>query len=1067
MMFKIWVLPVLPAFLTFTLVTGALQHTAAQEDSEQEPPASKALKDSGEDKAKKKPNRKAAKAKSKKKAITPADYGQWERLLDHTFSANGRWLTYEIVRVDENRSLTLHSLKSKRFKPAATYEQGSQPVFSEDSAWLAVTIKKSPADLKKEKKAGDKAPKSAGRTMKLRRLKDGETTEFKNVGSFSFSADSRYAALEILPKASGTSKPKTPTPGEVLIIRELANGQDTTFGNVVRHEWSGHGSLLAMVIDSPSISNSLQVFNPAKGTLRTLASNEEDFTALVWREDAMDLAAMREVKHEEKEDVSHVLLAWRNLNTNKPTAFSYKPAEEKNFPKEMYLTSSRISWSKDGKSILCDLKEWENQPKKETKEDKKNSEEEEAKDEPKKDEKVKPKPKTQTKNSDKKRDEESKQAKPLRETLEENSNVEIWHSKDVDIMPLQKKKAQELKNPKRKSIWWLDTGKLVQLGNELTERVGVLRAGTHAVGMDYTPHERTSMFGPKLYDLYLIDTTTGERENIEKGIKEQMASSPNGRYLLYLREGDVWSYDVESDQKQNLTEDLETHFTNQEDDTLTREKDPYGEAVWLTDSSAVLLYDRFDIWKIAPDGSAASKLTEGAGEMIRHRLSRASFRKDDKRAINPKNPLLIALYGERTKKSGYGQLRLNGDAENPNKLETFIWEDRAVSSLTRAEGANVFAFVQEDSNDSPDLYLGRGKLRKTRKLTNTNSFQKDFLWGRSELVDYKNQNGVPLQGALTYPANYVPGRKYPMIVYIYEERSQQLHRYSIPSEEHPYNPAVYSAEGYFVFQPDIVYRPQEPGISAVECVIPAVEKVLESGMIDEDGVGLIGHSWGAYQTAFIVTRSDIFAAGIAGAPLTDMMSMATSVYWNSGQPNARIFAQSQGRMDHPFWRDVDNYVRNSPIHGLDKLNTPLLMAFGDKDGAVDWGQGVQMYNAARWAGKDDVVMLVYPGENHSLRKKENRIDYHYRVLEWFGHYLQKKDAQKWITEGKSYLERQQELEDKKDKEKKTKEKDSQSKEDSSKDEAKSEAKTPKKKKPAPKKRKTPKKEAEAAEKTTK
>ncbi|NIP94991.1 MAG: prolyl oligopeptidase family serine peptidase, partial [Akkermansiaceae bacterium] len=87
-----------------------------------------------------------------------------------------------------------------------------------------------------------------------------------------------------------------------------------------------------------------------------------------------------------------------------------------------------------------------------------------------------------------------------------------------------------------------------------------------------------------------------------------------------------------------------------------------------------------------------------------------------------------------------------------------------------------------------------------------------------------------------------------------------------------------------------------------------------------------------------------------------------SVYWNTGNTNARIFAQSQGRMNKPFWRDVDNYVRNSPIHGLDTLNTPLLIAFGDKDGAVDWDQGIQMYNAARWAGKNNVVMLIYPGE---------------------------------------------------------------------------------------------------------
>jgi dipeptidyl aminopeptidase/acylaminoacyl peptidase len=249
-----------------------------------------------------------------------------------------------------------------------------------------------------------------------------------------------------------------------------------------------------------------------------------------------------------------------------------------------------------------------------------------------------------------------------------------------------------------------------------------------------------------------------------------------------------------------------------------------------------------------------------------------------------------------------------------------------------------------------------------------------------------------------------------MIVYIYELRSQTLHSYSLPSERDPYNTSVFTSQGYFVFQPDIVYRPQNPGLSSVECVVPAVRKVLETGLIDKDRVGLVGHSWGAYQTAFLVTQTDIFAAGVAGAPLTNMMSMSMSIYWNSGQADAYIFHESQGRMDRPFWNDVDTYIANSPIFNIEDMNTPLLMTFGDKDGAVDWHQGVEMYNAARLAGKP-LVMLVYAGENHGLRLKPNRVDYHHRVRAWFDHYLKDDPAPTWITEGQTALERKRELED--------------------------------------------------------
>lgn len=968
-----------------------------------------------------------------KQPIAAIDYAQWERLSGEQLSADGKWLVYTILRVDKERSLTLHRTNARKKAPAATFPSGEHPKFSDDSQWLAVTIGKSPAELKKAKKADNGTPSAHDSKIKLRHLPDGETTEFEHVKSLRFSADSKFATIEVTPKGGSAPKAGVANPGSALILRNLHDQTDTTFGNVVKHSWSDQGSLLAMVVDSPSISNALQLFDPSTGILKVLDTSDQDYALLTWRKDAFDLAALREMKHGEKEDVSHVLLAWRGLDQTDAHKHSFVHTNSKAFPEEMFLVSGGLEWSKNGKAIYCDLKEWEKKPAEENggngkkdeikkqnnkknpnkngnkkksnppenAQEKEKEKEKDAKEEPPKD-KEKPEPKTPKK-------------KTLRESLEKDSNVEVWHSKDTRIMPKQKKMAKALKNPKRRAVWWLDSGKFVQLGTELTEQVEIPRTGPHAIGRDRTPHERTGMFGPHLHDVYLINTRNGKRKRVLEGVNFQLTTSPNGRHLLYLHEGDIWSYDAKNGQRHNLTGALGTDFTDQQDDTLAVEKPPYGRGEWLTDSSRVLLYDRYDLWSIDPDGSSAVKLTSGRKKQIRHRLSRASYHEKDDGFLDPGQPLYIALYGDLTKMTGYGRLALGAKPNKPGALEPLLWDNQQIASLRRAKNRKVFLFTRQSYQDSPDLFLAGPDLAKARQVTHTNAFQKNYRWGHSELIDYTNANGVKLQGALTYPADYKEGTQYPMIVYIYEKRSQDLHRYPTPSETNPYNPAVFSAEGYFVFQPDIVYRPQEPGISAVECVVPAVQEVLKTGLIDPKHVGLVGHSWGAYQTAFIVTQTDLFAAGVAGAPLTDMMSMSVSVYWNSGETNAAIFTQSQGRMSTPFWRDPENYVRNSPIHALDKLHTPLLIAFGDKDGAVDFGQGVQMYNAARWAAKEDFVMLVYPGENHGLRKEENMVDYHYRILEWFGHYLQDHEAQKWITEGTSYLERQKELEDKKEK----------------------------------------------------
>jgi dipeptidyl aminopeptidase/acylaminoacyl peptidase len=335
--------------------------------------------------------------------------------------------------------------------------------------------------------------------------------------------------------------------------------------------------------------------------------------------------------------------------------------------------------------------------------------------------------------------------------------------------------------------------------------------------------------------------------------------------------------------------------------------------------------------------------------------------------------------------------------------------DKTVTRLTRADSADVYMYRIEGADDSPDIFVGGPLLADARQGSNTNPFQHQYAWTRSQLIDYRNTQGKELQAALLYPANYEAGRKYPMIVYLYDITSNTLHNYHVPSEKVAYNPAVFTQNGYFVLRPDIVYRGRNPGLSAVEALVPAVDEVLKTGMVDSARVGIVGHSWGAYQTAFTITQTNRFAAAVAGAPLTDLISMYLSIYWNTGGTDARIFEIQQGRMQVPFWEDLDAYMKNSPLFNIRQMNTPLLVAFGDKDGAVDWHQGIELYNAARRADKD-MVLLVYEGENHSLARKPNQLDYHRRINVWFGHYLKGEPAPEWITSGVKHIARQRELE---------------------------------------------------------
>ena len=336
------------------------------------------------------------------------------------------------------------------------------------------------------------------------------------------------------------------------------------------------------------------------------------------------------------------------------------------------------------------------------------------------------------------------------------------------------------------------------------------------------------------------------------------------------------------------------------------------------------------------------------------------------------------------------------------------WEDAKLGVL-RARDADVFVFTRQTVKDFPDFWATGPALAEERRLTDANPQQKQFAWSSgARLVSYVTDKGDTLQGALYLPANYEPGKKYPTITYIYEKLSQNMHAYSVPNETRALNPSVYTSRGYAVFQPDITYTVNDPGMSAVWSVVPAVKAAIATGIVDSAKVALHGHSWGGYQTAFLVTQTNLFKTAIAGAALTDMVSMYSSVYWNTGGANQAIFQSSQGRFKGNFLENMDAYVRNSPAFHADQIKTPLLLLHNDKDGAVDFNQGITFYNTLRQLGKD-VVLLEYIGENHGLARPVNQKDYAVRMREYFDHYLKGAPAPDWLRDGVPRLRMEEHL----------------------------------------------------------
>jgi dienelactone hydrolase len=497
-------------------------------------------------------------------------------------------------------------------------------------------------------------------------------------------------------------------------------------------------------------------------------------------------------------------------------------------------------------------------------------------------------------------------------------------------------------------------------------------------------------------DISLVDIMTGARTPVAERIDDgYLQASPNGKYLLFLRDDHYWSIDTASGRVTNLTKGVAAVFIDRESDATIRQKPAFGVAGWTEGDESVLVYDKFDVWRIAADGSRSTRLTDGAAEQVRHRVVRLN---PDDEWIDTKKPVMLSLFGTWTKKSGYARL----DPASA-RVERLVFEDKAVGSLAVAKDVDVYLFTRQAYDDSPDAFVGPD-LRSAKQVTTTNPFLSKYAWGRSEVVEFTSGRGQRLQGTLYYPAGYEAGRKYPMVVYLYEKLSDNVHRFVAPSEREYYNTTAFTSHGYLVFQPDIVFRPREPGVSVVECVGPAVKKVVAMGVADPARVGVVGHSWGGFDAAYLATHTDIFAASVAGAAITNLVSNYGNHHWTSGIAETDHIETGQQRMEVPLYEDLQAYIRNSAVFNVHNMKTPLLLEVGDNDGTVHWHQGVELYNIARRA-KKDVVMLAYGGEDHGLRRKANQIDYQRRILQWFGHYLKNEPAAPWITSGLRFIDR--------------------------------------------------------------
>jgi dipeptidyl aminopeptidase/acylaminoacyl peptidase len=967
------------------------------------------------------------------KQLTPADLRGWKSIRTPVLSNDGKWFAYVLAPNEGDATVvvrqTADGATEQRFPigeppaagPVNPFAGGgpSAPTLaiSGDSKYAAFTVYPSQREARRLRQQH----RPVQNKVVVLNLATGQKTEFDRIRRFAFSGERpQVIALYGYPADTPAQGGAAATPGGVassppagraegadLLLYTLGSGSIINIGNVGDFAFDESGSYLAYTIDAhDEIGNGIQLRDLRTDVVRPLDSEQALYRRLAWADSGPAFAVLRGKPDTVAKDTLYSVVAFTGIGTATQKKSVFDAAGRPDFPAGMKVSADRAPHiADDFATVFFGIRE------------------------------AKPKAAADVMAS---RDNASQRPpivqagapgeggmrnQPRVDQDDETPTLVLWHWKDPRLQSQQLVQEQQDRTYSYLSEYRLTDNKFVRLSDDALRQVTLLPHDRYAYGVDSRDYDQQASYDGRRYaDIYTVDLRSGARSvALKKALQFSGLPSPDGKQLLYWGDdANYWTLDLATGQKRNVTREVPVTFANTDDDHNNIVPPPRPVMAWAKDGSAVLLSDGWDVWRVpvGASGRALNLTTDGRKNQIRYQrlyafANGSSIGRGGRGAraagfgieegVDLTKPLYFSTYGEWTKREGLSRVE-------PGKIgaTSLVWDD-ASYAFTKAKDADVYIYTRQTSQQFPDYYVASPDFRSGRRVTDANPQQKDFAWSSgARLIKYVSDKGDTLQGALYLPANYEPGKKYPLLVTIYEKRSQLLNSYVTPSETSTPNRSIYTSRGYAVLDPDIVYRVNDPGMSAVWCVLPAVRAAIATGAIDSTHIGLWGHSWGGYQTAFLVTQTNMFHAAVAGAPLTDMVSMYSSIYWNTGGTNQGIFEASQGRFKGNFIQNYDAYIRNSPAFHADKVTTPLIILHNDKDGAVDFNQGITYYNTLRQLGKD-VILLEYIGENHGLQRPVNMKDYAVRMREWFDYQLKGATPADWIVNGVPRIKLEEEL----------------------------------------------------------
>ncbi len=926
-------------------------------------------------------------AQSAKKPLTQDTYDLWRALSGPSLSPDGAWTAYTAGPVVGDGDLIVRSASGTaefkvprgftgrpQMQPNADSGFNAAPAqFSADSRFVAFLqyAPKALYDAAPRNGRGRGAPQPRN-NLGLVSLPDGNVTIIPGVRSFRLARDAgQYIAYMLesdstAPAAGGgagrggrgggalTSGGARRDPGFTLVLRELANGSETKIEDVSAFTMDDAGKWLAYTTSSAdSTKPGAFVRSLATGATTTLLTGKGNYRSLSIDRKGTEVAFVSDrgdaAAQKPRFSLYMSVLSGSKGQTAPTPAAEVVPSSQ--FGAGLLIADhGTVNFTRDGTALVFAL--------------------------------AKPAPDSIPADS-----------------LADKAIYDLWHWQDQVINPVQKFGAARDRNKTFPAVYQPLAKKALRLTDDSLDRAQVSDDGKLALITTGIPYSIDAGWGEGGTDVYVVDANTGARTLVMKKMKQQPVLSTTAKYLAYFHEGAWHARNNATGKTVNLTEALKDVRFFDETAGDAEDPRPFGLMGFTKGDTRMFVYDRTDIWELDPAGVAAPlNVTAGAGKAsnITYRMGLTDR---EEPGIDPAQPLILSALNNDTKESGYWSAKI-GAARVPERL---VMGPKSYTALVKARKADEYELRQSTYGEYPDLWVGKS-IAQTTKVSDVNPQEREYTRGTVELVTWLNDDGVKLQGMLYKPENFDANKKYPLIVYYYEKLSDGLYGYVAPTGRNVVNPDVYTSLGYVVFFPDIVYTIGAPGPSAAKCIIPGVQSLVAKGFIDPKKMGITGQSWGGYESAYLITVTNMFAAAVPNAAVVNMTSAYDGIRWESGIARQGQYEHGQSRIGGSLWEYPERYMENSPLFHLDRVTTPIMWMENDADGAVPWYQGIEFYLAMRRL-KKEAYMISYNGEGHNPSKRANQKDIDKKMQEFFANKLLGAPAPEWMTRGIPFLEK--------------------------------------------------------------